>query len=167
MQSVILVSWEIVECCLREPNFSGGRIWFWWIKEFSLWVTTRSISLLTELKRLMGLWKSGSESGLSGFRMGINLEDFQAQEKYQNLRIWLKSLVRWMRVLRETFRSTVAETPSVPGADVILRDWIRRRSSYGFVSWAWVTYGWGRRKYLLTVRFAVRAWLAVPTFRLR
>ena len=26
MQSVILVSWEIVECCLREPYFSGGRM---------------------------------------------------------------------------------------------------------------------------------------------
>lgn len=35
--------------------------------------------------------------------------------------------------MREIFRSTVVEIPSVPGADLILRDVIRRRGSYGFV----------------------------------
>ena len=35
-----------------------------------------------------------------------------------------------------------------------------------FVSSASGTYGWGRRKYSLTVRFTLRAWLAVPTFKL-
>jgi hypothetical protein len=42
-------------------------------------------------------------------------------------------LVRWMRALREVFLSIVTEIPSVPGADLILRDVIRHRSSYGFI----------------------------------
>ena len=97
---------------------------------------TRPRSLLKLLKRLMGLWEPGSESGLPCFRMG-------AEGKYPNLRIWLKSWVSLMRGLRERFRIIVAEVPSVPVADLILRDWIRRRISYGFVSWASGTCGWG------------------------
>jgi hypothetical protein len=64
MKSEILASWKTVECCLRKPNYSGGRMWFWWIKEFNLWATAHSRSLLTVLKRTMGLWEPGSESGL-------------------------------------------------------------------------------------------------------
>jgi len=60
-------------------------------------------SLLTVLKRLMGLWEPGSESGWPCFRMEIILVDFQAEGKYPNLSICLKSWVRWMRVLREGF----------------------------------------------------------------
>ena len=78
-------------------------------------VTTHPRSLLKLLKRLMGLWEPGSESGLPGFRMG-------AEGNYPNLRIRLKSRVRWMRALGERFRSIVAEIPHVPGADLILRD---------------------------------------------
>jgi len=70
----------------------------------------------------MGLWLPVSESGLPGFRKGITLADFQAQGKYPNLRICLKSWGRWMRVLRERFRSIVTEIPSIPGADSVLRD---------------------------------------------
>ena len=72
-----------------------------------------------------------------------------------------------MRALRERFRSIVAEIPSVPGADLVLRDLIRRWSSNGFVSSASVTCGWGRQKYLLTERFTTCAWLAVLTIKLR
>ena len=36
--------------------------------------------------------------------------------------------------MQERFRSKVAEMPSVTGADIVLRDRIRRRSSCGFVS---------------------------------
>jgi hypothetical protein len=163
MQSVILVGWATVECCLREPNCSG--MWFWWIREFSLWVTTRSISLLTVLKRLIGLW-SGVRKWFARFYNGHYLGGFPGTGEISKPQNMIKILVRWMGALREILRSTVAEIPSVPGADLILRDWIRRHSSYGFVSWASVTYVWGRRKYLLTVRFTVRAWLAVPTFEI-
>jgi len=27
---------------LMETNCSGGKMWFWWIKEFSLWASTCS-----------------------------------------------------------------------------------------------------------------------------
>ena len=65
-----------------------------------------------------------------------------------------------MRAWRERFRSIVADIPSASGADLVWRDWIRRRSSYGFVSWASATCGKGRRKYLLTVRFTfLHGWL--------
>jgi len=72
-----------------------------------------------------------------------------------------------MRALRERFRSIVAEILCVPGTDLILRDWIKRRSSLGFVSWASVTCRWGRWKCLLTVQFTLRACLAVVTCNLR
>ena len=72
-------------------------------EEFSLWATTRSRSLFRILKRLMGLWEPGSESGLPGFRMWITSADFQAEGKYPNLRIQLKSWVRWMRAVWEKF----------------------------------------------------------------
>ena len=42
--------------------------------------TTRPRSLLKLLKRLMGLWEPGSESGLPSFRMG-------AEGIYSNLKI--------------------------------------------------------------------------------
>jgi hypothetical protein len=45
--------------------------------------------------------------------------DSQAKEKYPNLRICLKSWVRWMRVLQEGFLSIVAVIPSVPKADLV------------------------------------------------
>jgi hypothetical protein len=72
-----------------------------------------------------------------------------------------------MRALWERFRSIVAEILSVPGADLVLRDWIRCQSSYGFVSWASVMCRWGRQKYLLTVQFTMCACLAVVTCKLR
>ena len=78
-------------------------------------ITTRPRSLLMLLKRLMGLWEPGSESGLAGFRMG-------AEGKYPNVRIRLKSWVSLIRGLRERFRTVVAEIPPVPVADLILRD---------------------------------------------
>ena len=134
MKSVILASWDAVEWCLRKPDCSGGRLWFWWIQEFSLWATTRSSSLLTVLKRINGLWEQGSDDGLPGYRMGIMLADSQEEEKYPNPRIWLKTWVMWMRALRKRFRSKVAEMPSVPGADLVLGDWIIRRRHMGL--WA-------------------------------
>jgi hypothetical protein len=71
------------------------------------------------LKTLMGLWEPGSESGWPGFRMGKMLVDFQAEGKYPNLRICLKSWVRWMRVLWEGFLSIVAVISSVPRANLV------------------------------------------------
>jgi len=129
------------------------------MKENGLWATTHYRSFLTVLKSLMGLWAPGSESGLPGFKMGITLVDFQAKGKYPKR--------SWVRAMWERFRSMVAERPSVPGADLVLRDWIRCWSSNGFVSWASVTCGWGRQKYLLTGRFTMHAMLAVPTIKLR
>lgn len=89
----------------------------------------------------MGLWELGSESGLPGFRMGITFADFRAEGKYPNLRLWLKSWVMWMRAVWEKFLSIVVEIPSVPGADLVLRERIRCWSSYRFVSWASVRCG--------------------------
>ena len=78
MKSVILASWETVEFGLRKPSCSGGRMRFRCIKEFTLCATTCCRSLLTMLRRLIGLWEPGSESGLPGFLIGISLAVFQA-----------------------------------------------------------------------------------------
>ena len=72
-----------------------------------------------------------------------------------------------MRALWERFRSTVAEILSVRSTDLVLKDWIRRQSSYRFVSWTWVTCWWGQRRYLLMVQFTMHACLAVVTCKLR
>ena len=147
MLSVILPSCLLIgECCLRTSNCSGGRMWFWWIKEFSLWATPLSRKLLKIVKRLMGLWEPEWNSGYLDFGMGIPLAHFQGWEisKHQSM---VKKLREVVDSLRERFRSMVPDMPSILRADFFLRDWIRRRSSQGL--WAephWGEAGEGGRK---------------------
>ena len=49
-----------------------------------------------------------SDGGFPGFGIGLTTADFQAVGKYPNIRIWLKSWMRWMRALWEIFRSIVS-----------------------------------------------------------
>jgi hypothetical protein len=99
--------------------------------------------------------------------MEMNLADFQAVGTYPNIRIWLKRSVRWVRTLRDRCRNIMAEWQSFPGEDLVLRDWIKRRSSIGLVSLGSSGRGGRRLKKFPTVRLAMRAWLAVPRSKLR
>jgi hypothetical protein len=95
--------------------------------------------------------------------MWITLADSHKYGKYPTLRLWLTVCVRWTRALPEIFLSTAAEIPSVAGGFGLER-LNYRRSSYRLVSWAC---GWGRRKYVLPMRFTDLPGLAVPNVQLR
>jgi len=59
---------------------------------------------------------------LLGLVMGTTLAFFQQVGKGPSLRRWLKSLVRWARVLRERSRNIKCEIPSFPVADRSFRE---------------------------------------------
>ena len=75
----------------------------------------------------------------------------------------INNLCQMMIALPQIFLSTAAQIPSVAGRILFGQTELLSQ----FISVGELSLWWGRRKYLLTVRFTDRAGLAVPTVQFR
>ena len=66
-----------MECFLRNPNCSCGKICCWLTKAVNRLAIILSNNFPTMLRRLIGLYELGSVGGLLGLGIGIIVAHFQ------------------------------------------------------------------------------------------